>query len=163
MLRYYAIATVIVLAIAVIATAWYNRDFLRIRLASSKHSMPPQHLRISTGEAGALDSGVTGDAPWALSALPDCFVQRSETRGDPAYVRARIPAGAQPVPAGTHLSYGPCTIVVRSGDLLVDRGSDRLRVPPRATLYRVDDSLALFRVDGGTAVLRTYDVTSDHR
>jgi len=162
-LRYLAISTVIVLAVAVLATAWYNRDFLRFRLASSKHPMPPQHLKIAEGGGGAADSGVTGDAPWALSALPDCFVQRSESRGGPAYVRARIPAGAQPVPAGTRLSYGPCTIVVRSGELLVDRGSDRLRVPPRATLYRVGDSLALFRVDGGTAVLRTYDVTSNHR
>jgi len=161
MLRYYALATVIVLAIAVVVTAQNYRSFMRFRLAASKESPVPQHLRISEG-AGASQGNMIGDAPWALSALPDCFVQRTEATGSRAYVEARIPAGAQPVPDGTRLRYGPCTILVRESELLVERGADRLRVPPRATLYTAGDKLVLVRASGKTAVLRTYEITTDH-
>ena len=162
MLRYYAIATVIVLAIAVVATAWSNRDFMRFKLGETNHSAPPPHVssvQSSSSEARA----VRGDAPWALSALPDCFVQRSESTGTLAYVRARIPVGEQPVAEGTRLAFGPCTIFVRDDEVLVDRGADRLRVPPRATLYRAGSSLALLRVTGSSAVLRTYDITTKNQ
>lgn len=162
MLRYYAIATVIVLAIAVIVTARSFAGFMRFRMAASKHSAPPQHLRVSQGGGGSSAEHVTGDAPWALSALPDCFVQRSETTGSAAYVRSRIPAGAQPVPDGTRLRYGPCTIFVHESELLLDRGSDHLRVPPRAALYRSGDLLVLVRTSGNSGVLRTYDIMTDH-
>jgi hypothetical protein len=161
MLRYYALATAIVLTIAVIVTARSYGDFMRFKLAASKHAPPPQHLRVSGG-GGPSDGDMTGDAPWALSALPDCFVQRSETSGSHAYVTARIPAGAQPVPDGARLSYGLCTIFVRKGELLVERGPDHLRVPPRATLYTAGNSLVLVRTSGNTAVLRTYETTTDH-
>ncbi len=161
MLRYFAIATVIVLSIAVIVTAHSYGDFMRFRLAASRHSPVPQHLRISAG-GGSSEGDVTGDAPWALSALPDCFTQRSETAGSQAYVATRIPAGAQPVADGTRLRYGPCTILVRRSELLVERGSDHLRVPPRATLYTVGNSLVLVRTSGNYAVLRTYEITTNH-
>jgi len=161
MLRYYAIATVIVLTIAVIVTAQNYRNFMRFRLAASKGTPVPQHLRISEG-GGASEGNMIGDAPWALSALPDCFVQRSETTGTQAYVDARIPAKAQPVPDGTRLRYGPCTILVRKSELLVVRGADHLRVPPRATLYTAGNMLVLVRASGTTAVLRTYEITTDH-
>ena len=150
MLRYYAIATVIVLTIAVYVT-------MRAHLALPGHvnfwkvSAPPPRT-----------DRVTGDAPWALSALPDCFAQRSESSGSRSYVDAQLPAGAQPVPPGTRLSYGSCTIFVRSGELLVERGSDRLRVPPHATLYTTGGLLVLLRTSGATADLRIYDITADH-
>ncbi len=162
MLRYYAIATVLVLAVAVIVTARSYSDFMRFRMAASKHSAAPQHLRVAQGARGSPTENVTGDAPWALSALPDCFVQRSETTGSAAYVRSRIPAGAQPVSDGTRLRYGPCTIFVRKSELLVDRGSDHLRVPPKAALYRLGDLLVLVRTSGNSGVLRTYDIMTDH-
>lgn len=150
MLRYFAIATVIVLTIAVYVT-------MRTHLAV------PGHLNFwkTTASPPPLES-VTGNAPWALSALPDCFVQRSETTGNRAYVEARLPPEAKPVRAGTRLSYGPCTILVRNDELLVERGSDRLRVPPRATLYTTGDSLALLRTSGLTTDLRIYDITTGH-
>ncbi|MGA8841874.1 MAG: hypothetical protein WB491_15400 [Candidatus Aquilonibacter sp.] len=163
MLRYYAIATLIVLSIAVIVTARSYGDFMRFRMAASRHSAPPQHLHVSGGGGGSSTQDVNGDAPWALSALPDCFVQSSETTGSVAYVRAAIPAGAQPVPDGSRLSYGPCTILVRKSELLVDRGSDHLRVPPRAELYTSGHSLVLVRTSGNSAVLRAYDITTDHQ
>ena len=150
MLRYYAIATVIVLTIAVIVT-------MRV------HLMLPGHVNFwkATAPPPPPDDTI-GDAPWALSALPDCFVQRSETTGTQAYVDTQIPAGAQPVPDGMRLSYGPCTILVRKGELLVERGSDQLRVPPRATLYKSGNTLVLVRATGKTAVLRTYEIIANH-
>ena len=163
MLRYYAIATVIVLAIAVAVTARSYGNFMRFRMAASKRTAAPQHLRVSGGAGGSSAQNVTGDAPWALSALPDCFVQSSERTGSVAYVRAAIPARAQPVADGSRLSYGSCTILVRKSELLVDRGSDRLVVPPRAELYTSGHSLVLVRTTGNSAVLRTYDITTDHQ
>jgi len=160
MLRYFAIATVLVLAVAVIATMHANSSFMRLRFAASTHAPAPQHLPLKFGEGGATPDAVSGDAPWALSALPDCFAQRAETTGRVAFVRAHIPANAEPVPSGTTLTYGPCTIIVREDQLLIDRGSDRMRVPPRATLYRRGGQLVLLRTTGSSAVLRTYDVLS---
>ena len=150
MLRYYAIATVIVLAIAVVVTMRAHLDL-------------PGHVNFWKATAAPPPpTDTVGDAPWALSALPDCFVQRSETTGTQAYVDAQIPAGAQPVLDGTRLSYGPCTILVRKSELLVERGSDRLRVPPRATLYTAGNMLVLVRASGKTSILRTYEITTDH-
>jgi hypothetical protein len=150
MLRYFAIATVIVLAIAVIVTMRAHLDL-------------PGHVNFWKATAAPAPPDVTtGNAPWALSALPDCFVQRSEATGSRAYVEAQIPAGAQPVPDGRRLAYGRCTILVRKSELLVERGSDLLRVPPRATLYTAGNMLVLIRVSGKTAVLRTYEITTEH-
>lgn len=150
MLRYFAIATVIVLTIVVYVTA-------RTRLGLPGHV---NFWKVATPPPKADD--VTGNAPWALSALPDCFEQTSETTGSAAYVAARLPAGAQLVAAGTHLNYGPCTIFVRRDELLVTRGSDRLRVPPQTRLYRIDGTLALLRTSGTTTTLRIYDITTGH-
>jgi hypothetical protein len=52
--------------------------------------------------------------------------------------------------------------LVRKSALLVERGPDRLRVPPRATLYTAGNVLVLIRVSGKTAVLRTYEITTGH-
>jgi hypothetical protein len=152
MLRYFAIATVIVLTIAVYVT-------MRAHLGSL-----PGHVNFWKATAAPPQAGnVTGNAPWALSALPDCFEQRSETSGRASYVEARLPAGAQPVRPGTRLTYGSCTILVRGDELLVERGSDRLRVPPEARLYTIGTSLALLRTSGSITDLRIYDITTDHQ
>ncbi len=150
MLRYYAIATVIVLTIAVFAT-------MRAHLAL------PGHLNFWKVTASPPRvEGVTGNAPWALSALPGCFEQRSDTTGSASYVKGQLPAGAQLVRPGTRLTYGTCTILVRGDELLVERGSDRMRVPPDARLYTIGTSLALLRTSGSITDLRIYDITTDH-
>jgi hypothetical protein len=150
MLRYFIIATVIVLTIAVYATM-------------RTHFGLPGHINFWKATASPPPpQNVTGDAPWALSALPDCFTQTSETTGSASYVAARIPSGAQLVAAGTHLTYGTCTIFVTRDELLVTRGSDRLRVPPYTRLYERGNSLALLRTSGTTATLRIYDITTEH-
>ena len=147
--RYLVLATAIVLTIAVYAT-------MRARLGDLG-----SHVRFWKATAPPPKSDTTvGDAPWALSALPDCFIQRAQTTGNAAYVRGRLPANAQLVAAGTRLTYGPCTIFVRGDELLVERGSDRLRVPPRAQLYTAGNSLVLLRVSAARADLRTYDIAT---
>ncbi len=160
MLRYYAVATCIVLAIAVLATAWSNRDRIRERVA---RSAPPHHFAASTtphsgfeSEDRAGNAPMRGDAPWALSALPECLIQQSISTGSLGYVRSKMPADATTVLSGTILHYGPCTIFVRDGEALVSRGPDRLRIPPHVTLYRAGNRLALLRENGATGELRIY-------
>lgn len=156
MLRYYAIATAIVLTVAVLVTLQAGEISLRFRNASA--SPPPQHLRLNDG-GGVSAAPIAGDAPWALSALPDCFHQEVEWSGSATYVDAHLPTTMARVPAGTKLAYGSCTISVGDGELSVRRGDDRFRIPPHATLYRSPDGLALLRSSHHHAVLRTYTIT----
>jgi hypothetical protein len=51
---------------------------------------------------------------------------------------------------------GECTILVRGRELLITRGSDRLRVPPVATLYRDRSGLTLVYIHGARAEIRRY-------
>ena len=162
MLRYLAAATVVVLAAAVAVTSWIHPDFMKLRFAASKHTAAPQNLPLHFGE-GLSGASVIGNAPWALSALPDCFRQTLERSGRAAFVRAGLPPGAQRLLPGVRLRFGPCTISVGTGEVTVQRGSDRLRIPPYAELYRADDLLVLIRTHGATTELRSYDVTTDHR
>ncbi len=156
MLRYYAIATGIVFAVAIIATAWVNRDLIRIKIASVNVRVPPK-AGDPYGLGGLSHGALRGDAPWALSALPDCLHQRAESSGSLDYVRSHLPAGVAPVPAGSKLVYGPCTISVADGEAYVTRGSDRLRIPPHVQLYRAPGVLALLRSSGSNGELRVYD------
>jgi hypothetical protein len=158
MLRYYAVATVIVLAVAVIATL-HAGSMMHFHFRSSDKPQPEQHVREGdvSGEAG---EGLSGDAPWAMSALPDCFYQQIQWNGTPTYVAAHIPRGMKAVPPGSRLVYGPCTISVRNGELYVQRGNDRFRIPPHATLYRDEGGLALLRRAARASVLRIYTITA---
>ena len=147
--RYLVIAAILVLAVTVLATARARLGlFQHVNLIGTAASPPPEET-------------MAGDAPWALSALPACFRQRSETRGSDAFVRAALPAAMRRVPPGTRLVFGTCTIFAADREVYVRRGSDRLRVPPTATLYRAGNSLALLYEHGGQRVLRIYDVTTD--
>jgi hypothetical protein len=158
MLRYYAIATAIVLAVAVLATMG-ARDIMRLHFRSSNAPQPQQHLRYGDS-AGENQASLAGDAPWALSALPDCFIQQAEWTGTATYVDAHLPHGARAIEPGTQLRYGPCTISVRSGEVFVNRGADRFRIPPHAVLYQDGAQLWLLRAAGHSSVLRSYTITA---
>ncbi len=95
-----------------------------------------------------------GDAPWALSALPDCARQHSEDRGVAATIRAKIPPNATAVDGRLHA--GPCTIDVTARGIIVQRGGDRLRIPPPARLLHWDDRYYLYEEDRKGAILRVY-------
>lgn len=155
MLRYYAVATALVLIVVVAVTAWQARDLIRIRIGSTNLHVPV-HRDAPNGNGGHGGGTLRGDAPWALSALPDCLRQTQETTGELRYVRSHLPAGASAVVPPATLTFGPCTISVVDGEAYVTRGPDRLRIPPHVQFYRAGDSLALLRTSGGSGELRLY-------
>jgi hypothetical protein len=154
-LRYLVLSTVIVVGAAVLATAWANRDLIRIKIAGSHLHGGAMGLA-----AGAVQPGspapLSGDAPWALSALPECLAQVSESRGSRRYVWAHLPAGAAPIRPPAVLIYGDCTITVAGDAAYVQRGADRLRIPPPVQFYRAAGELALIRQTKGRFELRLY-------
>jgi len=97
-----------------------------------------------------------GSAPWALSALPECFHQDAQRSGTPAFARAKFPAGAVPVPSGVRLVIADCTLDVERRSAVVVRGDNRLLVPPVARFYIAGKTLILDRVDGAHEDVRTY-------
>lgn len=156
MFRYLILSTVIVVGAAVAATAWVNRDLIRIKITGA-------HVRASAqgGAANAwprrTPAALRGDAPWALSALPECLTQTSESFGSPTYVRARLPRDAVRVVPPATLVYGDCTITIAGEQAYVQRASDRLRIPPPVEFYRAPRLLALVRETPKGAQLRVYE------
>lgn len=153
MFRYYLIATAIVVAFGSIVFA---------------HRLAPPDLRISAqpsgtptverhvAEAPATARPFTGQGPWVLSALPDCFDEQSRISGPLRALAPKLPPAADRIAAGTLLHSGDCTLLVRAGDIWVSRGLDRLRVPPAAALYRVDGRLVLSVRTGDQLEIRRY-------
>ncbi|HMD03265.1 MAG TPA: hypothetical protein VKG44_09910 [Candidatus Baltobacteraceae bacterium] len=99
---------------------------------------------------------VSGAAPWALSALPECFRQLSEAHGTLAFVRRRLPAEAQPVVDDVGLVSADCRLHIYADAAMVERGSQTLFVPPDTHFYTWGDHLAFVRRDGSKAELRVY-------
>ena len=157
--RYLAIATVIVVGLAVVATAWQNRELIRIRIAST--NLPASPKPADTATPGPRpDVPFRGDAPWALSALPSCLSQLSVSTGPRAYVLAHVPSGATPVVAPAAFSYGDCTISVTGDEAYVRRGNDRFHIPARVRFYRGPAILAVLRESGSHDELRVYIPTN---
>jgi hypothetical protein len=154
-LRYLFISTIIVFAVAIAVAGWMNRDLIRIKIASVYASAPPKPVA-STPLGGAGSVPLQGDAPWALSALPECLVQVSETTGSADYTVAHLPAGSVPVQPPAALRYGDCTISLTGDEAFVSRGADRFRIPPKVRFYRTAQTLALLRIEGGGTELRVY-------
>jgi hypothetical protein len=156
MLKYLLLSTVIVVAVAVGVAAWTNRDLIRIKLASvyaRAHANPGGGAGVERATAAPL----SGDAPWALSALPECLTQTSESRGSFAYVRAHLPARAVPVLPPAKLVYGDCSITIEGDEAYVQRGADRLRIPPRVQFYHAEGELVLIRLATEGDELRVYE------
>ncbi len=158
MLRYLAIATVLVVGTFVAVTA-YHTYALHIRVQGGRATMSPKPNASQTPSRPQA-RGLRGDAPWALSALPECLVQVQEWRGTASFVRAHLPSGAGAIVPPAVLRYGDCTIFVSDRQAVVHRGEDWLRIPPTAFFYRTAESLALLRSSCAlgrcVAVLRIY-------
>jgi hypothetical protein len=155
MLRYLVVSAVLVVSALVLGTGWAQRDLIRIRIAAAFATVPPKpEASGSVGPAGR--AGVRGDAPWALSALPECLIQTSETTGPLGYVLRHLPTGSTALGAPARLVYGDCTISLVDDEAYVVRGNDRLRIPPRVRFYRSPGFLALLRTDGSGNELRVY-------
>lgn len=149
-------STVIVFGIAVLAAAWANRDLIRIKLASV-------YARVAARPGGAGDllratpAPLSGDAPWALSALPECLVQVSESTGSQDYVRAHLPAHSVRIVPPQRIVYGDCAIAIEKDEASVARGADRLRIPPHVQFYRGAGLFAMIRETAQGAELRVYE------
>ena len=162
MWRYFAIATAIVAAALAVILALPVRPL---------GPTPSPHYSGGRGTPGPAQRDdfrlehppVTGEAPWALSALPGCFRQRSSASGPPAFARASIPQGARLVTGDATLRVADCTLVVHAGWALVTRGDNRLRVPAPARFYVAGDRLILDRSDGGRENVRVYGLAGGVR
>jgi len=157
-LRYYAIATVIVLAcLGIVTIVHRNRSDGSVRYATGSGTPGPAQHDVSS----YTPQPVTGDAPWALSALPECFRQRASAHGTPAFARALIPRDARRIAASSRLRVADCTVDVFARSILVTRGENRLTIPPAAHLYVAGRALVLVRNAGGRTDVRLYALAGD--
>ncbi len=142
MLRYFIIATIIVVGIFIAAAALHEAES-RFR-ATSGHGHPARSAMIATRD-GRGNAAVRGDAPWALSALPECMIQTTEGKGSLRTLLAHLPHNAQEIVPPATLHYSDCTLSISGDQALVSRGEDRLRIPPVARFYRFDGGIVLLR------------------
>ena len=153
MLRYYLIATLIVVAIGSLLFA--RRLAAPDLRVSAQPTGTPSVPRADTRNDAAGAREFTGSGTWVLSALPNCFEERSRARGAAAIVAAKIPSHAARIAPGTTLRSGACTIVVRPDEVWAQRGADRLRVPT-ARLYRSGGLLVLVTRTDAAVEIRRY-------
>ena len=100
------------------------------------------------------------DAPWILSALPECLLPQSTYRRKTLReVLAYVPRDAHVVEPGTGLLYRDCRIAVRPDDAIVTRGRDRFHIPPDSHFYTTATKLVFVRVSRW-AELRTYTMSN---
>jgi hypothetical protein len=148
-------STAIVFGVAIVVAAWVNRDLIRIKIASVYARVAPKPGASSPAASGAV-APMSGDAPWALSALPECLSQVSKSIGSMRYVRAHLPRSAIRVVPPARLSYGDCTISIHDDEAFVRRGTDRFRIPPRVQFYRARGEVAMIRETAASVELRIY-------
>lgn len=142
MLRYFVIAAVVVVAVFIGAAAIHEAQS-RIREISG-HGRAAQSATSARGR-GRGNAAVRGDAPWALSALPECMIQTTEGKGNERTLLAHLPRNAHEIAPPATLRYGDCTLSISDDQALVLRGEDRLRIPPVARFYRFAGGIALLR------------------
>jgi hypothetical protein len=154
MARYYLAATVIVVLVGALLAA---------------HRLGPPDLRIA-GRGGGTPTAerpVPSPPPrtpppfratgsWVLSALPACFDERSRARGPAAALAAQLPPAGDRIAPPATVAVRTCTLHVEPHEIWVDRGADRMRVPPDAALYRVDGRLTLVVRTGPNVEIRRY-------
>jgi hypothetical protein len=125
-LRYYVVATILVVGALAIGASLY-RPGKPLEVASVQSTGSPSPPRFQAPSSRTPEP-VSGEAPWALSALPECFAQTQEVRGSARFVRAHVPPRARPIPPGRFLRSGDCLVFVTPRGLAVARGEERLGV-----------------------------------
>ena len=122
-----------------IVAAYANREQLALKIKSVYAPVTPKPVD-PLAQGARKNGSFTGDAPWALSALPECFSQLARTTGPPAYVQAHIPNDAIRVTPGTTITAADCRVFAHGSEVWVWRGADRMRIPPPARLYETSAS-----------------------
>lgn len=157
LLRYLAIASVlVVVTVAAFATWWVAQPHKPLTIKSVPVTMAPRP-GAPGGKTGHGTGGITIEAPWVLSTLPECLAQVSESTGPIAYVRTHVPPDAIEVAAPATLVYGDCRISLGSGGATVHRGPDTLLSPGPLRVYRRGSRLYVLHPEGAHAQLRVYD------
>ncbi len=152
-----AIAAVIVAAIGAVAFA-FRRDSVDLRVTGRVVGTPTPTAEQpeASSHAREVAPAFIGSGSWAMSSLPECFVERRRITGLTMALRAKFPPESERIEPPAVVRSGNCTVQVRAHDLWISRGTDRLRVPPEARLYRVDGHLTLVAIDGRHAEIRRY-------
>jgi len=151
--RYYVIATLIVVIFGSIVFA-HRLTQPDLRISAQPSGTPTVETHVA--EAPATARPFSGQGPWVLSALPGCFDEQSRISGPAVKLAPKLPPADDRIAPGTTLKIATCTLLVRARDIWVDRGPDRLRVPPEAALYRVDGHLVLAVRSGPQLEIRRY-------
>ncbi len=154
MLPYYLYATILVVG-ALIVGGLFNRTHKPGDAVYGQATGTPSAPQPHPSPSGT-PLGVHGNAPWALSALPECFVQLKKVRGPYAFVGARLPRTMRRIPAGYALKVADCTLHVGARLGVVDRGTEHLVIPPDARFYSATTHVGLLRRTGNFAELRLY-------
>jgi hypothetical protein len=158
LLRYFAISALLVVTIVAVVAAYAMRDRLRLKIASVNVPVPPKAAQ-SAPPSNRTPPPLRGAAPWALSAVPECFQQTSKATGTLAYVLGHLAPGAVMLRPGSVVRAADCVVTVRSDSVELDRRSDRLLVPAPSRLYRRSGGYALLEGEPTGYVLRNYVIT----
>ena len=88
-----------------------------------------------------------GDAPWALSALPECFEQEARRSGSVAFARVLL-VGSRRIVRGTIFRVADCTVAVDNDSATVTRGENHLRIPRPTRFFGRGNKIIVERRDG---------------
>jgi hypothetical protein len=144
-----------VVAAFAVTGIYANRSQIAIKIKSVFVKVPPKAAQ-TPPPSKRLAKAFVADAPWALSALPECFTQQSKSTGPLTYVLGQLPPGAAMLRPGAIVAVADCRVAVTAETVVVTRGSDRMRVPPISRLYQAKGSIALLRGAGDGFELRVY-------
>jgi len=154
MLPFYVVATVLVVGALVIGSL-RSHPGKPLDVRTVQATGTPSASRVQS-RATIVPFAVRGNAPWALSALPECFRQELAVRGPIAFVRAHLAPAAHAIPAGTVLNQADCVVTFGVRTIGVMRGDVRLVIPPDTRAFAAGGSLAVLRRAGASAELRVY-------
>ncbi len=155
MLRYVGLSAVLVFAAILVLLAVPRFYAPAVRA-------PQYHGGRATPSAGAADASrgrvpeaVTGAAPWALSAVPECFHETASFAGPPAFARAHVPRAARRLREGRY-TVADCTLRIFTDSAELRRGDDDLRIPAPARFYVAGGRLVLDQESGRREEVRFY-------
>ena len=159
MWRYYVLATMVVVAIgSALLAQRLSVSGLRVH-AESTGTPSPASGNANDGFVTTPEPFFNGQGGWVLSALPGCFTQLSAIEGPSQALTFHVPPARERIAPGTRITRGNCTVLVRAHDVWVERGRDRLRIPPEARLFNAKEGLTLVYDHAGRTDVRVYDST----
>jgi hypothetical protein len=155
MLRYYVAASAIVV-VAILILLALPRPNPDVPKGSQYHGGPATPRPGGNDPDAHAPETVGGVAPWALSAVPECFHQTQSYRGNSTFAAAKVPRGARRIAPGTRILAADCVLDVGVDSARLSRGDLHFIVPPRALFFRSGGALVLRQTDGKREEVRIY-------